>query len=182
MNKVFILICFCLGMSMSFSQETSISHQGEHYKNSFSLLVGHAHISQGIQDGRTKWLVLPSWMISYNRNLSEKWSIGVHTDIIIEDFVVEDLSRNAEEGATIERSYPISLVLAGTYKPLHRLGIILGGGIEYAEEETFGLVRLGLEPNIKINNQYEVIFNLSYDLKFNAYDNWNLGVGIARMF
>ncbi|WP_146250832.1 hypothetical protein [Nonlabens dokdonensis] len=154
----------------------------EHHKNSFSILVGHAHISQGIQNEKTKWLALPSWMMSYNRSLSKKWSIGIHTDIIIEDFVVQDLSRNAEEGAIIERSYPISLVAATTFKPIHQLGIIAGVGIEYAEEETFTLVRLGLEPNIKINSKYEVIFNLSYDLKFNAYDNWNLGVGIVRIF
>lgn len=59
-------------------------------KNSISILVVHDHISQGIDDGKTQWITVPSWMISYNRHISEKLSVGLHTDIIIEEFFVED--------------------------------------------------------------------------------------------
>lgn len=71
---------------------------------------------------------------------------------------------------------------AGTYKLASHLGVIVGGGFEYAKEETFGLVRLGLEPAFSISEKYELVFNLSYDFKINAYNNWNLGFGLARMF
>lgn len=175
-------VCFLFVFNVLSAQHNSTDSVQEHNKNSFAISIGHAHISQGVKDTKTQWLALPSWMMSYNRSLSEKWHIGLHTDIIIEDFLVEDVSKNASENTFIERSFPISLVLASTYKPIHNLGLIFGAGVEYAEEETFSLIRLGIEPNIKINSTYEVIFNLSYDIKIQAYDNWNLGIGIAKSF
>jgi len=58
------------------------------HKHALSILLAHAHISQGIQNGNTKWLALPSWMLAYNYRISEQWTIGLHGDIIIEDFEV----------------------------------------------------------------------------------------------
>ena len=73
----------------------------------------------------------------------------------------------------------LPLVASGTYRAIKHLGILAGGGFEYAKEETFGLVRLGLEPYLKISHHLELILNLSYDIKIDAYDNWNLGFGVA---
>jgi len=48
----------------------------------------------------------------------------------------------------IERSYPVILVAAAMYKPVHFLGLVTGAGLEYAPEETFTVIRIGLEPSI----------------------------------
>jgi hypothetical protein len=84
-----------------------------------------------------------------------------------------------EEVELLERSYPIALVATGTYRVVNHLGIHAGGGFEYAKEETFGLVRIGVEPYLRISHRLELLLNLTYDVKIDAYDNWNLGFGIA---
>jgi hypothetical protein len=164
------------------AQEHGGESEAHKHRHMVSVLLAHAHLSQGVQNGDTKWLALPSWMLSYNYLVNEKWAIGLHSDIIIEEFEVEANVRSGGDGETLERSYPISMVAAGTYKPLPWLGLIGGGGFEYAREDTFGMVRLGLEPNLRLSEKIELVFNLSYDIKIDAYDTWNLGFGIARTF
>jgi len=120
-------------------------------------------------------------MIAYNYSFNEKWALGLHGDIILETFFVEQNGSENEGGSNelLEREYPISLVGAGTFKPIEHLGIILGGGLEFDKSQSFGLIRFGLEPNLMLSDRIELILNLSYDIKIDAYDNWNLGFGIA---
>jgi len=80
--------------------------KGHKLKLSVTLLLAHAHVSQGIQNGSIKWLALPSWMLSYNRVINNRWAIGLHSDIIIEDFAVESKSRSSHANNVLERSYP----------------------------------------------------------------------------
>jgi hypothetical protein len=165
-----------------FAQEHRGEGETHKHRHMVSVLLAHAHLSQGVQNGDRKWLALPSWMLSYNYMVSEKWAIGLHSDIIIDEFEVEANLRSEGSGEILERTYPISVVAAGTFKPLPWLGLIGGGGFEYAREDTFGMVRMGLEPNLRLSDKIELVLNLSYDLKLNAYDTWNFGFGIARTF
>jgi len=114
-------------------------------------------------------------MLAYNYMISEEFAVGLAADIIVEQFNVE--ASNVDE--VLERSYPIALVATGTFRPIEHLGILAGGGFEYAKEDTFGVVRFGVEPYLKISHHLELVLNLSYDIKIDAYDNWNLGFGVA---
>ena len=162
-------------------EEEHKEHQEEHHKHMISLVLGHAHVSKGVENERTTWLVLPAWALDYNHFINPKWAVGLHTDMIIGNFEVKSNS-GGDGGFSIERSNPMSFVGVVSYKPLHYLAVILGSGVEYAPEETFTLFRVGIEPSIELSDKYEVIFNMSYDFKIDAYNNWNLGVGIARLF
>lgn len=155
--------------------------QETHHKHSLSVLLAHVHIGNGAEGGAIRGIQRPSWMVAYNYNFDEKWSLGLHGDIILETFSVEKEGSSGGEGEPelLERDYPISLVGAGTFKPIEHLGIILGGGIEFDKSESFGLVRFGLEPNLMLSARIELILNLSYDIKIDGYNNWNLGFGIA---
>jgi hypothetical protein len=147
----------------------------EESRHFLSIMIAHAHVSQGIKDGERTWLSLPSFMLAYNYMISERFAVGIAGDIILEQFDVE--ANNLDE--ILERSYPIALVATGTYRPIKHLGILAGGGFEYAKEDTFGVVRFGVEPYLKISPHLELVLNLSYDIKIDAYDNWNLGLGVA---
>lgn len=162
--------------------ESGTNHETEmHHKHSLSVLLAHVHIGNGSEGGAIRGIQRPSWMIAYNYHFNEKWSLGLHGDIILETFFVEreGSSGEGETPELLERDYPISLVGAGTFKPIEHLGIILGGGLEFDESESFGLVRFGLEPNLMLSERIELILNLSYDIKIDGYNNWNLGFGIA---
>ena len=163
--------------------ESKVSHQPgervrEHHKHSLSVLLAHVHILNGVEGGAIRGIQRPSWMVAYNYSLSERWSLGVHGDIILETFFVEPEGNESEQDL-LEREYPISLVGAASFKVIDHLAVQLGGGLEFDKSESFGLVRIGLEPFLRLSSKIELILNLSYDVKFDAYDNWNLGFGIA---
>ena len=151
----------------------------KHRKHAISIGIGHAHINAGIENGEKQWLVLPSWMLDYNFWFSERWAVGVHTDMIIETFEAEH--GEGSEGV-IERENPIAIVGALSYKPVEWLALIAGGGVEYEAEESFGLVRLGVEPTWEVTEKWEVFVNIGHDIKFDAYNTWNLALGIGRRF
>lgn len=153
------------------------SKRSKDLKHSFSFVISHTQINEGFdEDGKKQWLSLPSWGINYNYIISTNWSLGLHTDIIVEDFKVENSSRN---NSILERSYPIASALVASYKPGKYFSYLFGSGTEIAKGENFFLVRVGLEYGLHINHQWEVIANIINDYKFDAYNSWSIGMGIA---
>ena len=108
-----------------------------------SVLVSHTHLSEGVEEGENKWLIVPSFNINYNFVFHPKWAIGLHTDIIIEEFEVEE--HHVDSETVLKRSNPVAPAIMVTYKPLTWLGIEIGPGMEFTKEEDFALMRLGAE-------------------------------------
>lgn len=149
--------------------------------HSLALLLGHTHVREGVVEGGNKWLTLPAWALEYNFVFHPRWAIGLHTDIIIEEFVVERHLKGDNEGEVIERSFPVAPALMATYKPGHHWGILLGAGMEFASGESFFLNRLGGEYSVEVTNNWELLLVAQYDFRYNAYDTWMLGIGVARV-
>ena len=164
---MFLLAIFAILTPLA-AQEHNQHNQEEQnnapHRHMISVQIGHTHLSDGARNGQTQWI------------------IGLHTDMIIENFEINSGRSSGGDLNTIERSRPISVVGVGVYEPIHRLGIIAGGGFEYAPEETFGLVRIGVEPSIEINHRWAIIFSVLYDIKIDAYNSFSLGFGVARLF
>jgi hypothetical protein len=121
MKTYFYLIfgfLFFLYSGYGFSQNVEPKENDSH-KHAVAFALSHTYISQGKIDGNRKWLAAPSLGLNYNFKLNEKWSIGIHNDIIIESFVVEN-PKNDEN--LLERDYPISNLIVGTYKINRSLG------------------------------------------------------------
>lgn len=143
--------------------------------------IGHEYSFSGIgEDGERDLMILPYWGLDYNYHFSEKFSIGVHIDFITETFKVEK-SYGDEEDVS-ERTRPIAPALMGMYKPSERWGIGLGMGGEFAKEENFWLNRLAVEYGVPIRKGWEVFGVFQYDIRWNAYDTWTLGLGISKSF
>lgn len=154
-----------------------------HPHHQLAMVLSHAHVFEGRnQDGQKEVLSLPAWGIDYTYHLSPKWAIGLHTDFIIEKFAVEKNLDSGEEKQTIERSYPIAPALMGIYKLNGHWSFLLGMGGEFAKEEDFLLTRAGVEYGYELPKGWEVLGSMSYDFKWNAYDTWTLGIGIAKSF
>ena len=158
-------------------KESNNLHKSRH---SIALVISHTQINEGFdEDGKKQWLSLPSWGINYNYIFSNRWSLGVHTDIIIEDFKVEKVTRNGE---IIERSYPIASAIVASYNFSENFNFLFGSGMEFAKESNYFLIRSGLEYGIHINQKLEFIANVINDYKFNAYNSWGIGAGLAYKF
>jgi hypothetical protein len=147
--------------------------------HSVSLLLGHTHTGQGTEDGKKKWLILPSWALDYNYFFSKKWSLGVHNDMIVETFKVKDDETNGEE---IERTRPIASVVVISFKPGEHFSFELGAGGEFAKEGNYFLNRLGVEYALELPHKWELISNITYDLKWQAYNSFAFSIGVGKAF
>ena len=178
-NRLFfvlsIFICF-----NSFGQEEFIPEQDEtFYHHSVAILINHTTLFGVVSDGDKTAVTVPSWAINYNYAFNEKWALGLHSDIIIEKFIIEENSG----GDSIEREIPISSLIVGTYKIIKGLGLELGIGMEFEKNENFAVARIGAEYGLEIpKHKLEVLFGVDYDIIFNAYNSFNIGFGIAKLF
>ncbi|WP_191858231.1 hypothetical protein [Hanstruepera ponticola] len=173
--KKFLVLFFMLIGFFGFAQENS----DEIHHHSISILLGHTTIFQGFENGERKTESEPSWAINYNYMFNDKWALGLHNDIIIENFVVEKTSGDE----ILERNTPITSLIVGTYKIFDGFGVELGGGLEFDKNESFGVARIGAEYGIEITkHNLEVLISLDYDIVIDAYDGLNIGIGIAKLF
>jgi hypothetical protein len=176
------MIFFCFYFNNSFSQHKEESKEPFHPEHKLSLIISHAHVMQGRDaDGNKKALTLPSWGVDYTYQFKPKWAIGLHTDIITETFEVERHLEGGGGGQVIERSHPIAPALMGIFKANRHWSFLFGAGMEFAKEENFFLNRAGVEYAAELPKGWEVLGTLSYDIKWNAYDTWILGLGISKV-
>ena len=172
-----LLISLCLVIStMAHAQEEASREEGRH---EISILIAHTHVSAGLEQvGRSSWLVLPAWGLNYNFWVNEHWALGLHTDLINENFLVEEFDGEK----VLERDRPIAPALMLTYRPHEHWSFLLGGGIEFASEEDLTLLRGGTEYTVHLSGAWETCASLAYDLRIDAYESWTLGIGLARRF
>ena len=69
-----------------------------------------------------------------------------------------------------------------SYKIRDAISLELGAGAEYAKEGTFFVTRFGFEYAYELPHEWEVKTNLTYDVKWEAYNSFSLGVGVAKAF
>lgn len=152
-------------------------HHGMKGASRLTLGLGHTHVSQGVIDGETKWIVLPSWSLNYDYWVSNKWAVGLQTDLITETFVIE-----SNDGKEFERSKPVSLVPSVMFKPGKHFSFILGVGGEFAKEHDFTLTRLGVEYGWHLPKNWELGAALVWDNKWNYYNSWGLAFTISKIW
>jgi hypothetical protein len=172
------------------SQDHAASEHEEFKHHYIGLSIGHTHISSGVSNGETTWLALPSFGFSYVYAFNPKWAIGLHNEMIVEDFVVESSgsqsnavrSGSEEEISGIRRGRPIAVAVVGVYKIHKHIGLFAGGGMEFSEHEDFALVKIGAEFPYHFAPGWEMFGTLSADLKIDAYNSFSFGFGVARLF
>jgi hypothetical protein len=176
-KKLLLLLLFSFGYSICFSQEEP--EENPEKRHSVLLLLGHTQIAEGIrEEGKKVLLSVPSWGLDYNYELTEKWAIGLHSDIILENFLVENIA----DESVIERSHPIASSFVASFKPGKNFSFLSGFGGEFAKEGSLFLIRLGVEYGVDISEEWEFVANIINDLKPSAYNSFGIGVGIARKF
>lgn len=164
------------------------SHE-DHKKHVLSASINHTVIFAGIKDESTKSITLPSFGLNYTYFFNNKWAIGLHNDIILEDFFVKENSsfetRSGSEEANIsviERGTPISVCIMGIYKPLPYLGLLAGVGREFSSHQDFTVIRFGMEAPFHLPHNWEVFGVLTYDINIDAYESLTYGIGLGKLF
>jgi hypothetical protein len=179
MKSKIITLLFILCMPyLLIAQEESHNFKQVEKKHKTSFFLSHTHISEGIKNGKKEWLTVPSFGLDYNYLLTSKWSIGLHNDLVVENFKVQKFADEFE----LERTTPfVSSIVAG-FKPGRFFTYELGFGGEFAKEGNLFLTRIGIEYGLEISEDLELVSNLVYDIKWNHYDSYVLGIGISKLF
>ncbi|HYJ38151.1 MAG TPA: hypothetical protein VEV87_06020 [Chitinophagaceae bacterium] len=170
---IYILIMIPL---FSKSQDKEKNNQEEFHRNQISFWLSHMHVPSGSSNGEKKWLVFPSWGLDYNFWINPKWAIGLHNDIVSENFEVE------HNEVILERKRPLTSVLAAVYKPGQHFAYMIGMGGEFSSTKSYFVSRLSIEYGHEFGKSWEVNAGLVYDIKWNGYNNWGGGFGISKLF
>ncbi|GAA4293104.1 hypothetical protein [Aestuariibaculum suncheonense] len=167
-----------------FAQEDSFKEveSEEHFKHQVGFLLGHSHVPSLYSDGKKEWKALPSFTLYYNYWLNDKWAVGLHTDVIIENFVVEENFASEGEATFLEREKPVAPAVMVVFKPGEHFSYLLGAGGEFAKGENLFLIRTEVAYAIEMPKAWEFEVSLGHDLRWDAYNTINLGLGISKSF
>lgn len=194
----FLILCFVIPARAQESGEKEEKHQGQqtdqhephHMHHALSASINHTVIFSGVKNGETQNSVnVPSFGLNYTYFFNAKWAVGLHNDIILEDFLVKGESTddpvtksNEDEIVIIERGRPISMAIMGVYKPIQNLGIMAGAGMEFSKHQDYAVIRFGLETPVHLPQNWEVYGIITYDIMIDAYTSLTYGIGIVKLF
>lgn len=188
LNKSIMKSCVAVLLLMALcsaglrAQEKEGTETFSHSRHSLGVMIGHMHSFEGIgENGKKQTLVLPFWGIDYNYQLTEKFALGLHTDIIVESFKVQrNIGGNEDE--LLERNKPVAPAVVGSYKVGEHWKFGLGMGGEFAKESNYTLNRVAIEYGSELGGgKWEVFGALQYDIRWKAYDTYTIGLGIIRL-
>jgi len=168
------LVLLLLVPTVLYAQEVEESEIFKHHR--VAVMISQTHIPKGFQSGGASGsLIVPSWGLNYEYWINRKWAIGLHNDMEITTYIIED-----ENGAELERSRPLIIALVGIYNPWKGLEFVLGFGREFEENKKFWVYRFGLEYEIEIGGHWDIAPALVFDIKENLYDSWTIGLAVGR--
>jgi len=166
--------------TLLFLPERTIAQEGEESerpKHRITVMMANSHIPSADNiDGQNAVFIAPTWALNYDYWISEKFAVGVHSDLIIQKFEI----KNREDDLELERSFPLAVCAVGIYRPFENWSLIFGGGQEFEKNENFAMICLGVEYGIELPKEWELSFNLIYDNKIDAYDTWMFGIGFSK--
>lgn len=171
------LILFFLYCLVAFTTVAQDEESMERKPHRLSVMMANSHIPRAddVNGGKT-FFIVPTWGVNYDYWLSERWAVGLHNDIILQQYKIED----REDGRIIERSFPISVSATALFKATEHWIFLAGMGREFEKHESFNLINVGVEYGVELPNDWELNFNLIYEDKFKVYDSWMFGIGFSK--
>jgi hypothetical protein len=133
-------------------------------------VIGHTLVNTEELDN--VWV--PSWGLDIEYWLNNNWGIGLHNDVEIETFVI-----NNSENDELERVNPLVLTIDALYHFGKGFVITLGPGIEIEKEKSFYLLRAGIEYEKDITESFYLLPSIFLDQRFDGYNTLNIGLGVG---
>lgn len=175
----YLLLLFFSGSVALQAQEEGEKMESEFSHHQLGVLLAHTNLRDGNIDSDKNRITVPSYTIFYNYRFNEKWMLGLHTDIVFEQFITQP---SDEEAETIERERPIAPAIMVGYALNEHFTFLVGGGWDIDKEETLNLIRFDLEYGLEIRNGWEFGATFGYDARIDAFDSFQIGVGISKNF
>jgi hypothetical protein len=179
LTAIGFLACASIARAQEAEQSAAMEEGGFRPHHRITLMMANVHIPDIVaHEGGSKQFLLPAWGLDYDYWFAEKWAVGLHNNMILQEFKVEE----GESGEEVDVSYPLSVSLTGLFMPVRHLTLIAGVGREFEKTENLSLIEFGLEYGFELPDEWELSLNLKYEDKFDAYDSWLFGFGISKIF
>jgi len=184
LNILFALMCTVLMLTsvQAQAQETvqHVSHESSAGHSvqgpRLTAIMGYSLINNSFIPESNDVLIVPTLGLNFDYYLTEKWGIGLHSDILLSQFKAEKHNGHEE----IIRENPIAICAMGLFKVHERWAFLLGYGLEFEKHENLPLIRMGCEYGIPLPKHWEVALSLEYDYKINSYGALMFGIGFSR--
>jgi hypothetical protein len=184
-HKMFLyLLLICLtvaGTGNSCQAQENVHVNNEKHSHGFHKFTGimaFAFVDNSFSDQGNELLIVPALGLNYDYMINHKWGFGLHSDILLQQFVAEAHGSKKE----IVRENPVAITGILTYKPHHRWAIMGGYGIEFEKQKNLHLIRIGAEYGIELPKEWELGFSLEFDFKPDAYNSLLFGLGFIKYF
>jgi hypothetical protein len=173
---LYLISCQAFGQH---EHHTAEGHEHGHEApfHKITMIMANSLITNHVTENSEGIFVIPTFGINYDYFFHKMWGIGLHSDIVLQQFKIERHNSQQE----IIRQNPVAVCAIASFKPHHRWTLLGGYGVELEKNENIDLFRLGLEYGIPINNNWELGFNLEYDHKIRAYSSFMFGVGFSKI-
>ena len=171
MKALVLVVCF---FSLACTSALGQEHHNNLPRKRIAFYIGHTLIPELSSD---KNVLIPSYGLDIDYWFSDAFGLGIHSDIEIENFVV-----NKNESEEIERQFPLVLTLDALYSPIDGLIIQAGPGVELDPGKRFLLSRVGVEYEIPIGHHWDLSPAIFYDHRFNSFGTWTLSLGVGKRF
>lgn len=173
MSKIKITLILILAIAFQMSAQEHTEHNEKHDDGrGFRIagIIGHTLINtEGVDN-----VFVPSWGLDVEYWFNHKWGLGLHNDVEIETFIIRN-SDNEE----IERINPLVLTIDALYQFGGGFVLTVGPGVELEKEESFYLMRVGIEYEKDITDSFYLLPNFFLDQRFDGYNTWNIGLGVG---
>ena len=147
-------------------------HEPEHHSYwRISPFIGHTFVALEKGGEHTP---IASWALDVEYWWKESIGVGLHNDLEIESFIVEDT-----DGEFIERHFPVVVSLDFLFKPWKGIVVYGGPGMEFDSNESFGLMRTGIEYEFVLDDHFDVSPTFFYDNRFGAFNTWTFAFGVG---
>ena len=142
-----------------------------------TLVMAYSVIDNSFAAETNDILLVPTFGLNYDFFINARWGIGLHTDIMLQQYKVEKHGGHEE----ILRENPVAICGMAVFKPHHRWILMAGYGVEVEKHESFQMIRSGVEYGIPLPKHWELGFTLEFDYKINTYSSLMFGVGFNKM-
>ncbi len=139
-----------------------------------AAFISHTFIPAAAENTR---VAIPSYGLDLEYWLNPSWGIGLHNDLELETFIIEQNHREL-----LEREFPLVSSLDVLIRPWKGLVFQVGPGVEIDRNQTFFLFRLGLEYEVELSHHWDLYPTFFYDAREDAFTTFSIGLGVGKRF
>jgi hypothetical protein len=141
--------------------------------------MGYCFVPEQLgSDGENVVRAIPTFGLDYSRWITPKFGLGSFNDIELSTYVIDV---EGDDGDYLAREYAFITTICLIYSPFEDFTVYGGGGYEFEKHHNFAVIRLGVEYEIPIRNDWDVSFGLAFDHK-EVYNSLSFAVCFGKSF